>query len=297
MRLAPAAIVNTLYGYDHVDDARAAIKDNRAPSSAGGRFAELSGGIIFCAGCGRRMAHYTTRAGARRCVYHYYKCPTVVSHGRDACPAKKTMISAPSIEAAVWEAVGAVVRETTRTDLLRVHFDRQADVLKRVADDLAAQQRLTERLSALDLKRSRYQDQQAEGLITTDELRAKLAGVEEERQALRGELHKISGAKDALASLAARRDALIGRARGGFFGALMESHGPEARRNAYVEMGLRVELDDEGNPIISGAFAELVSSSRRRCIGTRRWSARSGWPAPRSRTTGGTSRSTWTPAA
>jgi hypothetical protein len=166
-------------------------------------------------------------------------------------------------------ASGLGSREAVRVDVLNIHFDRQADHLRRLANDLSAQTHLSERLSALDLKRSRYQDQQAEGLITTDELRTKLAGIEEERQALRGELDKIGGARDALTRLITRGDALLERSANGFFDQLI-SHGPEERRKAYLDMGLRVELDDEGNPIISGAFGtfskEESSSTWRRTL-------------------------------
>jgi hypothetical protein len=40
---------------DLVDAARSAIRDNRGPSSAGRRFWELSGGILYCGCCDRQM--------------------------------------------------------------------------------------------------------------------------------------------------------------------------------------------------------------------------------------------------
>jgi hypothetical protein len=62
-----------------VDVARKRIKDNRAPSSAGHRFWELSGGIFCCGGCGRRM--FTNTVNPAR-GHHYYRCPSRLHDGK-----------------------------------------------------------------------------------------------------------------------------------------------------------------------------------------------------------------------
>ncbi len=68
---------------DALDEPAYPSRNNRAPSSAGRRFWELSGGILFCP-CGRRMATHTAlrkgepdfyyvcglrRSGSRRCEH------------------------------------------------------------------------------------------------------------------------------------------------------------------------------------------------------------------------------------
>ncbi|HVF01223.1 MAG TPA: recombinase family protein [Rubrobacteraceae bacterium] len=59
-----------------VDAAREAIKDNRRPSSTGRRFWELSGGILYCGGCGRSMATTAIRrkGGSSDSFHYYYRC-------------------------------------------------------------------------------------------------------------------------------------------------------------------------------------------------------------------------------
>ncbi len=48
-----------------------------------------------------------------------------------------------------------------------------------------------EKIADVDRKRSAYQDQQAEGLISIDELRSKLAGLEETRKTALRELEAL----------------------------------------------------------------------------------------------------------
>ena len=69
-----------------VDAARDAVKDNRVPSSAGHRFWELSGGIFCCGGCSRRMLTNTVNPVRG---HHYYRCPTRLHDGKDACIVSK----------------------------------------------------------------------------------------------------------------------------------------------------------------------------------------------------------------
>ena len=68
-----------------VDAARERIKENRTPSRAGRRFWDLSGGIIYCGGCGRRMGHHSVLARSKKYHYHYYRCPGHNQHLED-CP-------------------------------------------------------------------------------------------------------------------------------------------------------------------------------------------------------------------
>ena len=74
-----------------MDAARAAIKDERTPSNAGRRFWELSGGILWCSDCGRRMTPTpkTKFHKGRRYVYSYYRCSRNHLHGKAGCANSK----------------------------------------------------------------------------------------------------------------------------------------------------------------------------------------------------------------
>ena len=86
-----------------VDAARAVIKNNRGPSSAGRRFWELSGGLLYCGGCGRQMVQHSTTSGwysDQEKRHFYYRCRQRWRHGRDACENHK-MHRADKVEARV----------------------------------------------------------------------------------------------------------------------------------------------------------------------------------------------------
>jgi site-specific DNA recombinase len=74
-----------------VDRARAAIRDNRPTSGSKRRFWELSGGLMRCGGCGRRMTSTSITPG-NGCNkrYFYYRCTKPVE-GSMACPGPKTV--------------------------------------------------------------------------------------------------------------------------------------------------------------------------------------------------------------
>ena len=66
------------------------------------------------------------------------------------------------------------------------------------------------KLAEVDRKRSAYQDQQAEGLITLDELRTKLAALEETREVAIRELDVLRSRQEQIKQLEHDADALLG---------------------------------------------------------------------------------------
>ncbi len=70
------------------------------------------------------------------------------------------------------------------------------------------------RLAEADRKRARFQDMAAEGLIDFDELRAKLAALEEVRETARGELTALGAHRERLAELERDKDTLLERYAG-----------------------------------------------------------------------------------
>jgi hypothetical protein len=109
--------------------------------------------------------------------------------------------------------------------------------------------RLAERLEELTSRRSAYQDQQAAGLLTFEELRTKLSAIEDERSTLQRELDAISNADAELLKLQIMRDTILERVENGFFS---PEPGPQERHDLYKQMGLRVEVDGSGNVTHSG---------------------------------------------
>ena len=111
-----------------VDAARRAIKHNRAPSDAGRRFWELSGGFVRCGLCGRVMDSHTT-ANPGRPVYFYYACRTRYKKGVEGCPNGK-YLAAGKVEALVWEGITTLLKNPRQ---LRADLDAMIEHERRGA--------------------------------------------------------------------------------------------------------------------------------------------------------------------
>ena len=169
-----------------VDTARAAIKDNCGPSSAGRRFWELSGGILYCGSCGRQMVQHSSISGwypDQEKRHFYYRCRYRWRHGRDACENHK-MHRADKAEARVWGAVCALLKDP---DQLRVDLDQMIEQERSStrSDPEREQKTWLDKLAEADRKRARYQEMAVDDLITFDELRARLAELDNTAQGSR----------------------------------------------------------------------------------------------------------------
>lgn len=91
-----------------VDAAREAVLKNRQSTGGGDRVWELSGGVLRCAACGRRMRTSVARKKAGR-AYFYYSCAKR-REGRDACQNHRSH-RAESLEAAVRAAVAGLLAD------------------------------------------------------------------------------------------------------------------------------------------------------------------------------------------
>lgn len=98
---------------DTVFAARRRVKQNRKTSSAGGRFWELSGGIVFCAECGMRLLQDRRSRSRGAPYYHYYRCQTRRRHGEEAYPNGKSY-PAEKLEGAVWDLVSGLMSDPER---------------------------------------------------------------------------------------------------------------------------------------------------------------------------------------
>jgi site-specific DNA recombinase len=98
---------------EQVDAARAAIRDNRRPSTAGRRFWELSGGILRCEVCGGGTESRSIKARSGDRYHHYYNCRRHHKHGDENCDHRRTHRAA-DVEEAVWGLVSSLLRDPER---------------------------------------------------------------------------------------------------------------------------------------------------------------------------------------
>jgi hypothetical protein len=230
-----------------VSAAREAIKDNRRKSRNGGRLWELSGGISRCSECGWTVrTSSVTRKGKQ---YSYYHCSNAHSH--KGCDHGKHYRAA-DLEEKVWAFVSNLLKNP----------DRLRDGLKELIEEMRGALRgnpdretkaWLDKLAQVVRKRSAYQDQQAEGLLTLDELRAKLAALEETRETAERELAVLKRHQEHIKELERDVKALLEH-YAMLVPEVLDNLTPEERHNVYKMMQLKVSLRPGGIPAATWAL-------------------------------------------
>jgi len=189
-----------------VDAAREVIKDNQAPSSAGFRFWELSGGAIRCAACGTAMEPHTVGRKDGKKNY-YYQCRRRYNNGSLDCTNRK-ILRAEEVEGKVWALVGGLLEDPER---LRAGLEELIAEERRGTRGNPEREELawTDKIAEVNRKRSRYQEMAAEGLITLDELREKPTSLEETRETAKRELDALCRRRESAAALERDAEALL----------------------------------------------------------------------------------------
>ena len=123
------------------------------------------------------------------------------------------------------------------------------------------------KLAAAGDKRSRLQDMAAEGLITFDELGAKLEALEEERVRARRELEGLENHRARLRDLERDKDTLLDH-YAGILPETLDGLAAEEHHHVYRLLKLRVNMHPDRMLEVSGVLGEdlglceLESSSR-----------------------------------
>jgi Recombinase/Recombinase zinc beta ribbon domain len=239
-----------------VERSRAAIADNRVPSKVGDHEYELSRGFLFCADCGRAMTAAPRRLREKGSAFHYYCAKNHKARGLLAeCPNRKSH-KAFALE---YDA-GLLFEESASEETLLALYDQALEQqngsgnVSRIAERRAA---LSERLSTLAALRDKFQRQEAEDLMTLDELRERLAEIEEEKVRLTAKLRAVEDEAAASRRIEAARESISSYSpvHAEWYEdpdavmpgeVLTHAAGPEDRRRAYRRYGARFEVDGEG---------------------------------------------------
>ncbi len=243
-----------------VDTARAVLKNNRRPARAGNRSWELSGGILRCAECGRAMSARTfTRPEARR-VNLYYTCVSGAASRPDTCSAFKHH-KAQDLETRVWSNVAEILKDPER---LRAGLERMIEQERSGAhgDPGAQTEHWLEEISEANRKRSRYQEMAANELIDFDELRDRLAALEDTRKLAEEELRALQHRTERLEQLERDRDKLL-ESYAGLMPDAIDALGPEERHQVYRMIGMEAHVSSDGALDLSGDvinFSKVVIS-------------------------------------
>jgi hypothetical protein len=125
-----------------------------------------------------------------------------------------------------------------------------------------------DRLAAAERKRTNFQDMAAEGLITFDELGAKLAAVEETRQTARRELAALGDRTERLQALERDRDALL-KNYTEMMPEALDVLQPEERHRIYKMLRLKTVAFQDGALQVSGALGKELLVCKETTRGSR----------------------------
>lgn len=243
---------------DWVGRARENIRDNPAPASSKVRDWELTEGTLRCGNCGGKMS--TDQSGGK---YFYYNCSAARAHTRDggrkrSCEGVGSHRAEP-LELAVVEAVdGELLQDPAR---LAEHMEAAIE-REREGSSLGypgiAEEALYTRLAKLDQRREGYEEMRADGDISRECFREKVAALDEERVAAEAEIARIRESARRVGEMErAKRVVLEIFATGLMVG--LEWFPPKLRREIYGLLGLRVEVHADRTLEISGEFdADLM---------------------------------------
>jgi DNA repair ATPase RecN len=148
-----------------------------------------------------------------------------------------------------------------------------------------------DKLSEVDCKRARFQDMAAEGLISFDELRAKIGNLEEIRETAEHELEVLKGRQERIAELERDKEALL-ETYTRMAPEKLEALTPEECRQLYKILQLKAVARVDGTvevemPSQAVSTIDVSSSGLTQTPGTRRTKRLSATPT--TPTTGWTS--------
>jgi hypothetical protein len=234
-----------------VDSARQNLKENltRKPSMAALRFWELSGGILRCGCCGWAFSSIPVSSKGKPRRY-YYRCPNRAVNGLEACQ-MRTNYRAEKIEAQIWEIVSGILTdpEQLRADL-EVMIDRERRSSLR-GDPELEKKAWMDKLAETDCMRSGYQERAAKGLMTLDELAARLRELEDTRRAAERELAILKDRWETIEQLESNKDLLLDH----YAAMAPEALGcltPEERHQVYKMLRLKVIAYLSGDMEVAG---------------------------------------------
>jgi Recombinase zinc beta ribbon domain len=212
-------------------------------------------GLMRCSCC-LKMATQTTRANASRgChpYYYYYRCNRSKDYGYGTCPRKGVAVEL--VEPLVWVLVSGLLKDPERIRAgMEALIERERDAGIRRPDEEAAT--WAQKLEECDRLRSAYQDQQAVGLMTLEELGSKLKGLEEARRLAQAELAGVQARERRIEELERDRDALLKSWAGAVPEALDKLSGEE-RNKVYRMLRLEVTPSTDGFDVM-GALGGIL---------------------------------------
>jgi hypothetical protein len=237
-----------------VEAARAMLAECRSPSRVDGRFWELSGALMRCGECGRAMEAMVKTARKKsggKYIFCYYRCREG-NRRRETC-SNNRCIRSDRAHAAVWGLISKLLSEPERLrEGLEAMIEEERKGMR--GDPERESKAWLQKLAEVDRKRYGYLELAAEGFLGRDELRAKLAVLEETRETAERELHTLEGRSELLKNLEREKDAIIER-YAGLVPEALEELSPKERHRVYRMLRLSVVAHSDATLEVHGALS------------------------------------------
>jgi site-specific DNA recombinase len=231
-----------------VDRARSALENSKGYERKGlTRGWELRG-LVRCP-CGSGMGTQTSRSKGGP-SYHYYTCVRRRKRGR-LCTCTQKSLAAIDAESTVWGFISDLLQDPRKISAgmeTLIGQERATGPQEPVKEARLWQQKIAECVH----KRSAYQDQQAVGLMTLEELGSKLQELDDARRLAQAELEALTRRQEHLEQLEEDREALL-ESMAEIVPDALEDLTPEERNKIYRMLRLEVTPLEEGYEV-SGAF-------------------------------------------
>jgi site-specific DNA recombinase len=184
--------------HEVIDAARGKLDARYRPRPQAASFFEL-GGMLVCSECGCRITGYSGGFDSKGKAYRYYVC---CRRKQD----KRTCPQGPSWNADKLERLVALRVESLLQDpeAVRLKLDHAIEEVS-AADPTP----WLHKIEDCDRRRGAYQDQQAEGLMSLEELRSKLDTLAQEREFAASRLRDSGERNERAESLRATKDSLL----------------------------------------------------------------------------------------
>jgi flagellar motility protein MotE (MotC chaperone) len=208
-------------------------------------------GLVRCT-CEKKMQTKTTMPLGKG-PYHYYICTKRVEL-RKTCSCRQKVLRAEAAEA-IW---GFVTRLLKDPDTIRRGMEQLIDQERSAnrGDPESNARAWADKVTECVRLRGAYQDQQAAGLMTLDELKEKLSELDQIRQHAERELSALEDHRERVEQLEEDRDALIESMSEAFPDALDGLSGEE-RNKVYRMLRLDVTPTAEGFSVTGALRARL----------------------------------------
>jgi site-specific DNA recombinase len=231
-----------------VDRARSALENSKGYERKGlTRGWELRG-ILRCP-CGSGMGTQTSRSKGGS-SYHYYTCVRRRKLGK-ICPCTQKSLVAIDAESTVWSFISDLLQDPKKISAgmeTLIEQERTTGPQDAAKEAKVWKQKIAECVH----KRSAYQDQQAAGLMTLEELGSKLQQLDDARRLAQAELEALTRRQEHLEELEKDREALL-KSMAEIVADALEDLTPQERNKIYRMLRLEVAPFKEGYKV-SGAF-------------------------------------------